>query len=48
MMRSTVPVQDAGRVSIPAHIRRRLDVERGDLVEIVVKPVGTEEEEEEG
>lgn len=38
-MKSTVPLQDNGRVSIPASIRRELEIEQGDLVEITVRTV---------
>jgi AbrB family looped-hinge helix DNA binding protein len=39
-MISTVQVQRNGRVSIPAPVRRELDIERGDVVEVKVRRVG--------
>jgi len=42
-MRTTVPIRQSGRVVIPSHLRDRLNVEYGDLVEIDVRPVEGEE-----
>jgi hypothetical protein len=39
-MKSTVRVQREHRVAIPPPIRETLDLERGDVVEIDVRPVG--------
>ena len=39
-MKSTVRVQREHRVAIPPAIRETLDLERGDVVEIDVRPVG--------
>jgi len=38
-MRTTVPIRQSGRVVIPSHVRDRLNVENGDLLEIDVRPV---------
>lgn len=38
-MRMTAQLYNNGKVTIPAQIRRALDVEDGDLVEIDVRPV---------
>ena len=35
-------VQRNGRVSIPAPIRKELDIEQGDVVEVEVRPVEDE------
>lgn len=42
-MRSTVRLNTNGRVVVPHPIREELGVDRGDLVEIEVRPVGDEE-----
>lgn len=38
-MRSTVPVSDGGKVTIPKVIRERLGIQSGDVVEIKVRTV---------
>lgn len=41
-MRTTAKIYNEGRITIPAPIRRALDVEDGDLVEVDVRPAGGE------
>jgi bifunctional DNA-binding transcriptional regulator/antitoxin component of YhaV-PrlF toxin-antitoxin module len=38
-MRTTAQLINNGKVTVPAQIRRALDVEDGDLIEIDVRPV---------
>lgn len=38
-MRTTTQLFNGGKVTVPAQIRRALEVEDGDLVEIDVRPV---------
>jgi AbrB family looped-hinge helix DNA binding protein len=38
-MRATVPIRSNGRLVIPSPIRRELNLNNGDLVEINVQPV---------
>jgi len=38
-MRMTAQLIANGKVTVPSHIRRELDIEDGDLVEIDVRPV---------
>jgi len=39
-MRVTASVRTQGRVVIPAHVRRELNLEKDDLVELEVQPIG--------
>jgi AbrB family looped-hinge helix DNA binding protein len=39
---TTLPLQSGGRVTIPEHIRKKLDVKDGDLVVIIVTTPGGE------
>lgn len=41
-MRTTTQLFNNGKVTVPAQIRRALEVEDGDLVEIDVQPVQEE------
>lgn len=36
LMRTTVPLYEDGRVSIPKHIRQKLNIEHGDLLELKI------------
>ncbi len=40
---ATVRVFSGGKVTVPAPIRYRLDIEDGDLVEITVRPLEVDE-----
>lgn len=42
MVRAPARVIDDGRVTIPAHIRRDLGIEKGDYVMVDVHPLETE------
>lgn len=45
-MKTTVRLFARGKVTIPAQIRKELDIEDDDLVEIDVRPADTPEEEQ--